>query len=488
MRVLFVNTNLEREPFPVLPLGLCSVASNFERAAPGCSVSVLDLTFSRRPGSDLVRRIRADRPDWICFGIRNLDNVEPGNTRFYLREIRDRLVRPARAATASPLLVGGSAVNLDPAGVMDFLGADYALYGEGEEALGAFLGSGRRPAGDPPASGFAAPGLVYRASGRTVVGAPARVADLDSLTFARPWRWLDPAPYVRLAARLNVQTKRGCVFRCGYCVYGAIEGRVLRLRSPAAVADEIEEAVAATGIRDIEFTDSVFNYPPGHALDVCAEVRRRGLKINASAMGIHIRYLTPEFLAALRATGFGEIGVTPESAADGVLAGLNKDYDKAEVLRAAAAVRASGMPAVWYFMFGGPGETPETLQETLAFIRAEVPRDHAVVCARAVRIYRGTGLERIARQEGLLSGGADLLAPVFYRSPLVAAAAVDGALARLARERANIIPLEEMHIKSWERFLLKQVHRLRRRRLRREPIWAWHLKWRALRRRPESGP
>ena len=68
-------------------------------------------------------------------------------------------------------------------------------------------------------------------------------------------------------------------------------------------------------------------------------------------------------------------------------------------------------------MFGGPGETKETVRETLAFANECVRDTDAAFFNVGIRIYPGTPLERVAREDGVLRIPAgEMLAPVFYVS------------------------------------------------------------------------
>ena len=69
-------------------------------------------------------------------------------------------------------------------------------------------------------------------------------------------------------------------------------------------------------------------------------------------------------------------------------------------------------------MLGGPGETRETVAETIAFARRTVRPGDVAYFNVGIRIYPGTELERLAREEGVLTGSVqEMLEPVFYFSP-----------------------------------------------------------------------
>src|ERR1019366_10530979 len=91
-----------------------------------------------------------------------------------------------------------------------------------------------------------------------------------------PARDLADPRYFQFDGVANVHTKRGCVFACAYCDYPDLEGRSVRTRSPAAVADEVAACAVAPGVTHLFFVDSVFNVPRRHALAVCEELEKRG--------------------------------------------------------------------------------------------------------------------------------------------------------------------------------------------------------------------
>jgi radical SAM superfamily enzyme YgiQ (UPF0313 family) len=70
-----------------------------------------------------------------------------------------------------------------------------------------------------------------------IISSRSRLKDLDHVTPDR--ELFDCGSYYRLGGMLNIQTKRGCPFRCIYCTYPGVEGRKIRLRNPDTVVNEI---------------------------------------------------------------------------------------------------------------------------------------------------------------------------------------------------------------------------------------------------------
>ncbi len=423
MEILIVAANRCRDPEPVMPLGACLVAEAARLA--GHRVRLLDLMFASRPEAKLRNAVRRTRPDVVGLSLRNLDNADARDPRFYGAEARV-LVEVAREAGAGEVVLGGSAVGIAPEALLRFTGARWAIVGPGEHAFPAFLAA-LQEGGDPARLPGVAECRHVHFSGLQPpeTPPPGPASDLGHR--------ISLGPYLRRLGVTPIQTKRGCPFACVYCTYPRLEGTAYRLRDPRAVAEELVD-LKRRGIRHVEVVDSVFNAPAQHAHSVCEAVADQ-----KATPALISHNLTPEGLdrhmvTALRAAGFCAIGVTAESAADPVLGGLGKGFGADDVWRAAEALRHGGIPVLWIFLLGGPGETLGTAKQTLRFAREALGPGDAAFFGVGVRVYPGTALEAIAAREGQIpSQSADLLHPVFYFSPSVERAALEA----LVRDAVN---------------------------------------------------
>jgi anaerobic magnesium-protoporphyrin IX monomethyl ester cyclase len=409
-RVLLVSTNRERAPQPVVPNGVACVASALARA--GHDVRVLDLCFARDPLRAARDTARQFAPDVIGISVRNIDNSDLIALRHYTPEAAAVTQALRDAAPRASVIAGGAAFGVAPAGLTDALGVDWAVAGDGERAAVALidaLAAGRDPG--------ELPGLVRRHEGGARLTPPSGEGSLDALPDMRVQDWIDIHAYQRHGATIPIQTKRGCVFKCVYCTYLNVEGWGYRLRDPESVADEIESLARERGVRRFEFVDSTFNSPPRHAIAVCEAIVRRGLRLHLDTTNFTPASATPELLGAMRPAGFRWLGITAESASDDVLARLDKGFDATRVRDVAVRVERAGMGVLWIFLVGGPGETRETLDETLRFADWRLSRGDTVYVTVGLRIYPGTTLQRIAAEEGIISAADPLLTPTFYFSP-----------------------------------------------------------------------
>ena len=408
MRVLLINSNLERSPWPVPPIGACGVASSVAEA--GHQVRFEDLCFEDHPEQAVARAVRQFCPEVIGISVRNIDNVDWQRPIFYLPDIQRKVVAPCRAHADCRVVIGGPAAGIMPKELLEYLGADFLIRGDGELAFLRLL--------ETLACGGSAqelPGLTCRTAGGVRVNEPARIADLDALPLPRPHKWLDLPRYLAYNGALGVQTKRGCGLKCTYCVYNQIEGSHYRLKSPHRVVREVEEGICEGGATSIEFVDSTFNIPLNHAIDICKALASRKFPASFSTMGINPGAVTEELFQLLLQANFTEVSITPETASPTMLKSLGKNFAVDDIARAARISRRSKLPIVWYFMFGGPGENKRTVEQTLRFIEKHIPSDHLVLLVAGIRIYKGAPLERQARQDGQVTPENDLLRPVWYQ-------------------------------------------------------------------------
>jgi len=464
MRVLIINSNQERSPWPVPPVGACAVASSAEQA--GHAVKFLDLCFVTRTGSTVAGAIDQFRPEVIGISLRNIDNVDWQAPRFYLPRVKADVVDVCKASSDCPVVLGGPAAAIMPEEILRYMGADFVIRGDGEVAFVQLL--------EALESGGAVedvPGLTYRHGGGVRGNAPALADDLDSLPAPRAHRWVDLARYLAYNGSLGVQTKRGCALKCTYCVYNTIEGPCYRLKSPQRVGEEVAEAVEVGKANSIEFVDSTFNIPLGHAMDVCRVLVEGGLSGRAhfSTMGINPAGATEELFGLLKEANFSEVSITPESASEAILKSLGKNFTVQDLALTADRARRARLPVVWYFMFGAPGEDEGTVAQTLRFIDEYIPPSHLVLMVSGIRIFKGAPLADRARREGQLSPDADLLTPVWYRPdipPERLFALLDDAIAK----HPNYIALRDNRLPRQLIRAASAVHRLFRCR---RPLWQY---------------
>lgn len=409
MNVLIISTNRTHLPMPVMPVGACMVAEAAERS--GHRVRVLDLMFEREPLRAVEDEIERTAPDVIGLSVRNIDNNDMQAPVFFAGDLLP-LVDVIRRKTRAMLVLGGAAVSVMPEELMRFTGISCAVPGDGEVVFPELLDKLAR--GDKLKE---QPGIAWMEDG-IVVKKPLP-PDHASCSSLPPdfRRWIYTKEYLSRLSTVPVQTKLGCHFKCVYCTYRKIEGSTYRFFDREAVIDSIKR-LASSGLRDIEFVDNVFNFPHDHAMDICERLARSGNGFRLQSLELNPLFVDDPLITIMERAGFRGIGITVESASDSVLSRLRKGYTSADVHRASEVVRRHRLPCLWIFMLGGPGETDKTVSETLRFAERSIRPGDTAFFNVGVRIYPGTELETIAREQGLLTlPPHEMLPPVFYLSP-----------------------------------------------------------------------
>lgn len=406
MRILLISQNREKVPYPVLPIGLCYVAEALEKA--GHHVRMLDLCFD----GDIRRGFDGFTPDLVGIGIRNMDNCDYWRPKNFIPDAR-LLVETCRSLSPAPILIGGSAVSVMPAEILKAVGADWAIAGDGERAAVEFAAALAKGVDPRPLPGVCS----LNADGSVRVNPQNRVPVLDVNLPPRMYRWVDVRPYLKFEGVYPLQSKRGCALKCIYCTYTNIEGRLYRMKSGEHMADEIQDVMESSPVRDFEFVDSTFNLPESHALDICDAVIRRKLGARFIGSGLNPVSVSEKLLERMKAAGFSSLICTAESASDTVIGNLQKGFTRKHIERIAQLTRKVGLRTLWIFLVGGPGETKETVLESLDFFhRHTAPGDVAFV-SNGIRIYPNTAMSRIALAEGVIQTEAELVEPRFYFSP-----------------------------------------------------------------------
>lgn len=462
MNVLIIASNRSRQPVPVIPFGASIVAQSLKNA--GHQVRVLDLMFEFDPSKAVRRAFNGSNPDMVGLSVRNLDNNDMQDTAEYVSELV-ALAEVIREYSKAPIVLGGSAVGVMPEQLLRATGAQLAVLGDGEAVFPMLLQA--MDNGHYLSDAFEkTPRVAWIEEGsfRRSLDTPLPLS--ESLMLPDFHRWIDAKKYRSHLATIPIQSKRGCPFECIYCTYGINEGPEYRLFSPKEVGDAVRQ-LCATGFRDIEFVDNVFNSPYDHAMDICEDIACVPSDARLQTIELNPAFIDDNLLGTMNRAGFIGVGVTAESASDIVLDNLEKGYTADDVWRASEAVKRNPVPCFWLFLIGGPGETKESVMETIRFAQyATRPKDVAFFNV-GIRIYPGTPLEKIARDEGVLTASPEeMLLPAFYFSPELDLKWVRDELSRVTGDHMNFL-----HGASLSHPWLPTINRLGHLLRVKQPLW-----------------
>lgn len=418
MRILLISPNTLTVPYPVYPLGLDYVAGS---VAPKHQVRIVDLNVVAEEEFDEI--LNGFDPEIIGISCRNIDNTEAGDPLFFIREYSE-FVQGLKKKTDALIVCGGAGFTILPEEVFQALDADYGIIGEGErfgllvEALDADQDVGNIP-GLLTRSAPAAKPVPWQGATTRMVNSRA-----DHFEF-----------YLQKGGMLNLQSKRGCSFNCIYCPYPHIEGRKHRFFAPAGVADTAL-ALQAGGARYIFITDSAFNSDVNHSLEVAAALKQAGVTIPWGGFFAPVK-LPSDYFIRMAAAGLSHVEFGTESMSGQMLKTYRKPFRTQHVVAAHEQAVDAGLHVAHYFLMGGPGESAQTVRESLQQIE-QLPKA-VFFFFIGIRIYPHTAIYDIALKEGKISSGTDLLQPVFYSSDRIDPVAIEQLVREQAQDRVNWI-------------------------------------------------
>lgn len=348
------------DPYLPFPFYLAYATAVLEKE--GFEVFLLDGIAERISTEEFIRRCADFRPDFVLLEVSTASIEQDLQTTAALRE---------RLPEAKIAFAG-----LFPeAGESEFLQqhpeVDYAFRGEYEYTLrevAQALARGEQRTDHPGTS-------CRDASGRVIVN-PRRplIENLDEL----PWPARKPLPMFEYhdlpgglpGPSLQLWASRGCPFHCTFCAWPQIMygGDKYRVRDPVDVVDEMEAVVKEYGFRSVYFDDDTFNLGKKRMLALAEEILRRNLCIPWAVMA-RADTSDEETLRAMKRAGLVSIKYGVESASQEILDRCQKGLDLSKVEKTVALTKKLGINTHLTFTFGLPGETRETIRETIALAK-----------------------------------------------------------------------------------------------------------------------
>lgn len=349
MRFLIINPYYSISETPSPPLGLAYIAAALERE--GVEVKILDLVvfpYSRQLLESVLKNFAPHivGTTAVTMTFDNAINV--------IRDVKS-------IDTSIFTVMGGPHVTFCAEETMSlFPELDFIVLGEGEETIVELAGALNE---SRDVSGIE--GIVFRGKSGIVDNRPRKTRiDVDSLPL--PSRHLLPlGRYRALGMPVSMTTSRGCPFKCIFCVGRKMVGARVRYRSPRNVVDEMEYLVTL-GFRQVNVADDLFTSNENHCFKVCDEIIKRGLKIKWTSFA-RVDTVSARVLTRMREAGCDTVSFGVESGNTEMLKRIKKGISLEQVINAVNMCNEAGISPHASFILGLPGETPETLKETVDF-------------------------------------------------------------------------------------------------------------------------
>jgi len=349
MRILLINPYYPLSETPSPPLGLAYLASALSEA--GVGVRILDLAVYPYSQSMLQTLIDDFKPQ--VAGITAV-TMTFDNAIGVIEDIK-------RIDPHILTIMGGPHVSFCARDTLKaYPQLDVIVLGEGERTIVELVRAahnGHAWAG--------VNGIAYR-KGTKICFTDKRdpIEKLDDLPL--PDRRLIPlGRYRALGMPISLTTSRGCPFKCIFCVGRKMVGARVRYRSAARIVDEFEY-LSSLNFHQINIADDLFTANKNHCNAVCDEIIKRGLQLKWTSFA-RVDTVSDAVLVKMKAAGCSAVSFGIESANPQILKTIKKGITLKQVEDAVNMCRKAAIMPFASFILGLPGETPETIKETLEF-------------------------------------------------------------------------------------------------------------------------
>lgn len=333
------------------PLSLTYVGAIAENA--GHKVCIIDAVAERLGFEEVINRIREFNPDLLGYTI----------TTYGLHQNLEG-IKKIRRHLAIPVILGGWHLSLYPHETMVHPEIDYAVIGEADLALPKLLRE-LENGGDLSAID----GIAFRKDGEIIVNYPkTALSNIDETPFPARHLLKNDKYHNILTQRKNftvMLSARGCPFRCIFCDLKSIK---FRQRSPKNFVDEIEQCQKVLNINEIDIYDSSFTVNKKRVLAICDEINKRKIDI-AWTVRTRADCVDKEMLLKLKGAGCTTLMYGIESGSQEILKRLRKDTNLEHIKEVVKFTKKCGMKALGFFIIGSPGDTPQTIKQTMSFMR-----------------------------------------------------------------------------------------------------------------------
>ncbi len=389
MKVLFIYTDILTNAYSHFQHGIGYISSLLKQA--GHSTSLLYLTSEIRK-EELIRRIEELKPGLIGFSTGTHQWRFAREYSHWIKEYFDL-----------PIICGGIHPTLAPAEVISEPGIDMLCRGEGEYALLELVN--RMEAGENISR---IQNLWIKGPGEEIVRNPLRplITDLDSLPFPDRNIYDYNTLLKENAYEHMVMASRGCPYRCSYCCSPAfnqlysVKGSPVRMRSPQNVIEELTMIQDRYRVDSLFFADEVFTLNHHWLREFC-QLYQSKFAIPFKA-DVRLETANKEILKLLKETGCSTVLIGVESGNEEIRRKImNRDMKNEDIIRVFQMADEIGLKTWSSNLLGVPGETRETIQETMD-LNLKLSPDHIQISVFFP--YPGTELYRHCEKEGYLTG------------------------------------------------------------------------------------
>lgn len=333
-----------------VPLGLGYIGKSLLNQ--GHDVKILDIWAQQWTNENVLEQIR--NLDYDIVGISAI-STQYSYVRWLISELKKRHLEK--------IVVGGALATFSPNIVLENTQADICVIGEGEITFKEICEN---------INDLSTVNGIYFKKNGEIINNPSReyIKDIDTIEF--PEYDLFPM-YIylkncRVFSRpdikaLNIITARGCPYNCNFCSK-TFSGT--RLRSAENIIKEIKYLVNKYEIDGIFFSDELMLADRKRAIEICEKIEPLNIKWNCQG---RVNLVDEVLLTTMKKAGCVAVGYGVESGSQTILNNMNKRETVNQSENALRMTVDAGLLPIVQMMYGYPGESKETLNETVNFFK-----------------------------------------------------------------------------------------------------------------------
>jgi len=366
------------------PIGLAYLHAVLQRAGHTARLlfyNNFDYSYS---DENFFRELDEMRPEVVGFQIFSMNRISTFAAIEKLRALNPDV----------RIVVGGVHASIMAAQIVERFPYVVAVIGEGEETLLELLESfqGGRQLREVK-------GICYSdGRGPVITGERELITDLDSLPFPSHEVFFESEPARDIA---HMVASRGCPFDCSFCCLKAVSRRRYRARSVEKVVQEIKELKARyPQLKEIQFHDDTLLLDNQRIIKMCKQLAEADLGVDF-VCSARVKPISEEMFLWMRKAGFTKIMFGLETGSPKLLDAIHKKITRQDVLDLFNALRPFDFDITTFLMCGFPGETLETIDETIALVR-ETQRIHYnwIAGVGKLFVYPGTEVYSVMKAAG----------------------------------------------------------------------------------------
>jgi len=173
-------------------------------------------------------------------------------------------------------------------------------------------------------------------------------------------------PIIKRTPYITTTTSKGCPGKCSFCTAPGFDGKIVRFQSSDYVIDEIKYFISK-GIKEIYFRDDTFFVNKKRDCRIFEYIIKNNLDITWLA-NARINLMDEKTIQLAKRAGCHTIKIGVESGNQDILDEMNKGYSIDQAYRVFEWARKAGMKTHAHVMIGNPGDTRESVEETIKFV------------------------------------------------------------------------------------------------------------------------